>query len=99
MELFDRAGMTALRRKGDQLTAYLEWLLRRRDVEVLTPAERGSMLTVRFRRTGIVGDLQKRGAIVDLRPPDIVRITPAPLYNSFTDVQRLAVVIAELQDA
>jgi len=37
MELFDRAGMPALRRKGDRLTGYLEWLLRRRGVPVLTP--------------------------------------------------------------
>lgn len=99
MELFDRAGMAALRRKGDALTAYLEWLLRRLGAEVLTPAERGSMLTVRFpdrdARALVVG-LQKRGAIVDLRPPDIVRITPAPLYNSFADVQRLCALLGEV---
>jgi len=99
MELFDRATMTALRRKGDRLTGYLDWLLRRHGVEVLTPPERGSMLTVRFRRPGIVRDLVERGAVVDLRPPDIVRITPAPLYNSFADVQRLGALVAELQHA
>jgi kynureninase len=99
MELFDRAGMAALRRKGDGLTGYLEFLLRERNAEVLTPRDRGSMLTVRFRRPDIVGRLKERGAVVDLRPPDIVRITPAPLYNSFADVQRLATLVAELGDA
>jgi kynureninase len=99
MELFDGAGMPALRRKGDRLTAYLEFLLRRRGAEILTPQERGSMLTVRFRRPDVVADLKRRGAVVDLRPPDIVRITPAPLYNSFEDVQRLGALIAELGDA
>src|SRR4051812_28792587 len=99
MELFDRGGMPALRRKGDRLTAYLEWLLRAREVEVLTPRERGSMLTVRFRRPGMVAELRERGAAVDLRPPDIVRIAPAPLYNSFQDVQQLGALIAELQRA
>ena len=99
MELFDQAGMPALRRKGDRLTGYLEWLLRRLGIEVLTPAQRGSMLTVRFRKPGLVPELAKRGAAVDLRPPDIVRITPAPLYNSFEDVRRLAALIGELQDA
>jgi kynureninase len=89
MELFDEATMPALRRKGDRLTAYLEFVLRRRGVEILTPPERGSMLTVRFRKPGMVEELARRGAVVDLRPPDIVRITPAPLYNSFSDVQRL----------
>jgi kynureninase len=98
MELFDQAGMPALRRKGDQLTGYLEWLLRRRGIEVLTPAERGSMLTVRLRKAGLVVELANRGAAVDLRPPDIVRITPAPLYNSFEDVRRLSALVGELQD-
>src|SRR5438128_3039229 len=67
MELFDRAGMPALRQKGDRLTAYLESLLKRLSgVEILTPAERGSMLTVRFRAgaRAMVEALQQRGAIV-----------------------------------
>lgn len=97
MELFDRAGMPALRRKGDRLTGYLEWLLLRAGAEVLTPPRRGSMLTVRVRSPAIVRELAKRGAAVDLRPPDVVRITPAPLYNSFEDVQRLGALVAELQ--
>jgi len=98
MELFDRAGMPALRRKGDRLTGYLESLLRQRGVPVLTPPERGSMLTVRFPKSGLEHELAKRGAIVDLRPPDIVRITPAPLYNSFEDVHHLCARIAESRD-
>ena len=98
MELFDRAGMPALRRKGDRLTGYLEWLLRRRGVPVLTPPERGSMLTVRFPKAGVERELARRGAVVDLRPPDIVRITPAPLYNSFEDVHRFCARIAESLD-
>ena len=57
------------------------------------------MLTVRFRRDGLVPELAKRGAVVDLRPPDVVRITPAPLYNSFEDVQRLCALIGELEHA
>jgi kynureninase len=97
MELFDEAGMPALRHKGDQLSGYLQWLLERLGVEVLTPEQRGSMLTVRFANArALVATLQKRGAIVDLRPPDIVRITPAPLYNSFADVQRLCELIREI---
>ena len=91
--------MPALWRKGDRLTGYLEHLLIERGAEILTPQDRGSMLTVRFRRPGTVDELKRRGAIVDLRPPDIVRITPAPLYNGFEDVQRLCALIGELGDA
>ena len=87
MELFDRATLPALRRKGDQLTGYLEFLLRARGVEVLDSPERGSMLTLRFRKAGMVPELKRRGVEVDLRPPDIVRITPMPLYTSFEDVR------------
>src|SRR5262249_9587727 len=83
MELFDRAGMAALRRKGDRLTSYLEWLLRRSGAEILTPQERGSMLTVRFRKSGLVPELARRGAVVDLRPPAILPIAPLPLSHSF----------------
>lgn len=97
MELFDRAGMTALRARGDKLTGYLEWLLRAYGAEVLTPPERGSMLTVRFARAqSLVAALHKRGAIVDFRPPDIVRIAPAPLYNSYSDVQALVALLREV---
>src|SRR5436190_14117556 len=63
MELFDRATMPALRRKGDALTAYLEWSLR--DFEILTPRERGSMLTVRVPNARqMVQTLAEHGAIV-----------------------------------
>ena len=37
--------------------------------------------------------LAARGAAVDMRPPDIMRITPAPLYNSFEDVQKLGALL------
>src|SRR3989442_13885315 len=96
MGLIGRAGMPALRGKGDRLTAYLGLLLRQRGAAILTPPERGSMLTVRFRQPGMLAELKKRGALVDLRPPDIVRITAAPLLNSFEDVLRLLQLICEL---
>src|SRR5206468_549704 len=77
MELFDRATMPALRHKGNGLTSMLERQLKRIGLEVLTPPERGSMLTVRVPGAReLVTKLHARGAICDLRPPDIVRITP-----------------------
>jgi kynureninase len=99
MELFDKATMPALWSKAERLTAYLEWRLQQLGLEVLTPPRRGSMLTVRI--PGNAGDLvarlHARGAVCDLRPPDIVRITPAPLYNSFADVHALCALIEELR--
>jgi kynureninase len=89
MELFDKAGMKALARKRDKLTSFLEFILREQKFEILTPPRnRGAMLALRASRA-LVESLHRRGAIVDFRPPDIVRITPVPSYNSFEDVFRL----------
>ena len=103
MELFDEAGMEALRARGDRLTAYLEWLLARLPpglFTLLTPravGERGSMLTLRVHgdATRLEQRLRARGAVCDLRPPDILRVTPAPRYSSFADVHALAGLLGE----
>jgi kynureninase len=99
MELFDAAGMRELRKKSVRLTAYLDWLLRG-SCQLLTPAEpdrRGAMLTLRVGRdvARLVTRLRVRGAVCDSRPPDILRLTPAPLYTRFSDVQRLATLLRE----
>ncbi len=98
MELFDRATMTALREKGDRLTAFLESQLTAIPgglVEVVTPAspqQRGSQLSQRVkgdaRRT--CRRLEEAGFVGDFREPDILRISPAPLYCRFIDAHRFA---------
>ena len=104
MELFDEAGISELRKKGDRLTAYFEWLIRKnlaRDVEIITPAARGSMLCMKFRAQpkARFERLIAAGAIVDFREPDIIRATPAPLYNSYEDVYRLVQLMKVHSDA
>jgi kynureninase len=105
MELFDQAGMPALRAKGDRLTSYAEWLLRKHlagSVEVITPElpHRGSMLCLRFpgKPREFAQALAAHGVAVDFREPDIIRATPAPLYNSFEDVFRFVEVLKERRD-
>lgn len=105
MELFDRATITALRRKGDLLTSTFEGLLKKtlgEKVEVITPSlpERGSMLCLRFKNNPKTWahKLRKHNAFVDFREPDIIRATPAPLYNSFEDVYRLVEVLNEVTE-
>jgi len=99
MELFDAATIAALRAKSVRLTGYLEWLLRDR-CELLTPRDperRGAMLTLRVAGDAarLVQRLRARGAICDARPPDILRVAPAPLYCGFADVQRLSQLMRE----
>ena len=98
LQLFDQMGMANLRARGDQLTSYLEWLLKNNcpnTVEILTPpCARGSMLSLRANID--VQEFKKRGVWVDFREPDILRITPAPLYNTFEEIYQLVEIIREL---
>lgn len=102
LEIFNRVGMTAIRERGDRLTSYFEWLLQKKlsdRLTVVTPAlpHRGSMLCLRFHKSPreTMKALGTRGVFVDFREPDIVRATPAPLYNSFEDVYRLVEMMDE----
>jgi kynureninase len=94
--LFRRAGMPALREKSLRLTGYLEWLVRTQLADVLqvvTPVEperRGAQLSIRVlggREQGraLFDHLMAGGIIGDWREPDVIRISPVPLYNRFAD--------------
>lgn len=95
LEIFDEAGMAALRAKSRRLTAYLQFLLASRlpeSVEILTPGEagrRGCQLSLRLRRGGgreVFRRLETDGIVCDWREPDVIRVAPVPLYNRFADV-------------
>lgn len=87
--------MPALRKKSLLLTGYLEYLLKAElaeYVEIFTPDnpnERGCQLSLAFPRGNIdeiFNLLKNQGVVCDTRKPNIMRIAPTPLYNSFTDV-------------
>lgn len=99
LELFRTAGKARLERKSERLTAYLEHCLDSRlgeRCEILTPrdpARRGAMLALRLapppaapRR--FLQALRAAGVVGDWREPDVLRLAPVPLYNTFTDVFR-----------
>jgi kynureninase len=98
LEIFEEAGMRNLREKSVRLTSYLEFLLGEihdRRIEVITPAspaERGSQLSIRVRNSdkNLFDALTERGVIADWREPDVIRVAPVPLYNTFTDVFKFA---------
>lgn len=102
MDLFDRATMKALRKRGDQLTSYMAHLIQQKSngkVEIINrDVQRGSMLCLRF-KTGQtkIGELfRNKGVLVDFREPDIIRATPAPLYNSYEDVYLFSEKLLEI---
>ena len=106
LEQFDRATLPALRTKSEALTGYLEALIDAdlRDVlQVLTPREperRGCQLSIRViggreRGRDLFDFLAARGVLGDWREPDVIRISPVPLYNTFADVLRFARTVRE----
>jgi kynureninase len=106
LEQFDAAGLEALVARSRRLTAYLESLLEARAghaLEIITPraaAARGAQLSVRARGGRDAGRslherLMAAGVICDWREPDIIRLAPTPLYNSFEDCWRCAEVLGQ----
>jgi kynureninase len=98
MEIFDEATIARLREKSVTLTAYLEFLLAQQANEkfsILTPrdpAQRGAQLSLQVRSGGraVCDRLARQGILCDWREPDILRVAPVPLYNSFLDVHTFA---------
>lgn len=100
MSLFDQATMEKISQKSKKLTNYFEFLLMKNleeSVEILTPKLRGSMLCLRFKDDPKkwADHVSKNNAIIDFREPNIIRATPAPLYNSYEDVYRLVHILKE----
>ncbi|KAH0542189.1 hypothetical protein FGG08_003410 [Glutinoglossum americanum] len=98
LSLFSRATPVLLRKKSTSLTSYLHHLLTTffpppsSTLTIITPsnpAERGAQLSIRLKEgllEGVMKGLEEEGVVVDERKPDVVRVAPTALYNSFGDV-------------
>lgn len=98
LTIFDEVGMAAISEKRDELTAYLEFIINdisanseKVNFEIITPtdkAKRGSQLSILAHGQGkdLFDALTKSGVVADWREPNVIRVAPAPLYNSFEDV-------------
>ena len=106
LSIFEEAGIEKLVAKSRELTAYLASLLEPMPGEifrVITPAEadrRGAQLSLLFadadRGKTIQQQLMDEGVITDYREPGVIRVAPAPLYNSFEDVYRFCHILRQL---
>lgn len=98
LDIFAEAGFENLRKKSVELTGYLEFLMdemKNDFVRVITPRnpdERGCQLSIQVKNAdrSLHDKLTATGVISDWREPDVIRIAPTPLYNSFEDVFRFA---------
>jgi len=94
LDIFEEAGFDNLRKKAVKLTGFLEFLIDTIDderINIITPRnpeERGCQLSIQIKNVdkSIYKKLTENGVISDWREPDVIRVAPAPLYNTFEDV-------------
>ncbi len=102
LDIYEKAGMPALREKSESLTGYLEFLLKKLDnlsFEIITPTnpkQRGCQVSMLFKENGreVFDRLTENGVIADWREPTVIRVAPVPLYNTYEDVYKLYEVMA-----
>ena len=97
--IFDEAGgMEALREKSLKLTGYLQFLIDQapsKSFTVITPRaanERGCQLSILAHGPpkALFAKLETAGVKSDFREPNVIRVAPTPLYNTFHEVWRFA---------
>jgi kynureninase len=105
--LFREAGMRRLREKSVRLTGYLESLIESQlagRVAIVTPRaseERGCQLSLRLcagtaSGKAVFDELARRGVVCDWREPDVIRVAPVPLYNTFEEVWEFVSILADV---
>lgn len=105
LALFDEAGMENLRQKSNKLTGYLEYLIDdvhagKDALEMITPRDpqaRGCQISILVKKDArlLFDKLMEAGIIVDYREPNVIRVAPTPLYNSFEEVYRFYEILHE----
>ncbi|BAE81206.1 kynureninase [Chlamydia felis Fe/C-56] len=104
LEVFEEAGMERVRNKSKQMTAFLLELLELAPssyFEIITPRDpelRGSQLSVRIQQHSeeVLQKLEAQRITCDSRPPDIIRVTPTPLYNTFSEIYQFTCKLLEV---
>lgn len=106
LKIFDRAGfINPLRKKSITLTNYLEYIINEvnKDLEcevfkIITPKnskDRGAQLSIIAQSNGkqIFDGLVARNVLGDWREPNVIRLSPIPLYNSFEDIYQTGLAL------
>jgi kynureninase len=108
LDVFDEAGIDQLHKKRKLLSGYLHYVLNdinsgqsEKLIEIITPAnedERGCQVSMLMKKNGkeIFNELTKQGVLSDWREPNVIRVAPVPLYNSFEDVYRFGEILKSI---
>ena len=89
LNIYSKAGMNSIRGKGKNISSYMEFLIHQMipSVHIITPEDRGCQLSLVIHKGKKVHDcLLGKGVVCDWRNPDVIRVAPHPLYNSFVEV-------------
>lgn len=105
LEIFEAAGMQSLRQKSEQLTDFLTFVIEASgvDFEIITPKnkpERGCQLSLLVQKEGkkLFDHLVANGVLGDWREPNVIRLAPVPLYNTFEEVWRVGQAFLTFND-
>lgn len=104
LDIMDHTSMKELHRKSRDMTAYLEFLLQdlgHLSFSIITPKDpekRGAQLSLLFHKDGkkVFDALTNAGVIADWREPDVIRVAPVPLYNTFMEVFQFYKILKDL---
>jgi kynureninase len=108
LDIFKDAGMEKLHTKRKTLTAFLHFVLndinakqQKKIINIITPEkedERGCQVSILMEAKGkdVFNALTKQGVVADWREPNVIRVAPVPLYNSFEDVWRFGSIIQSI---
>ena len=101
LSIFDEVGMDKLTEKSKNLTEYLLFLLdsiETERIQIITPKKRGCQLSIRVKNGNklLFDKITEKGIIADWREPDVIRVAPVPLYNSFTDVFKFYSILKQV---
>ena len=108
LDIFEQAGMQRLYAKSRMLSEYLLFIIDyfnssagEKIIEIITPRnekERGCQVSMLMLKKGkeIFNELAKQGVIADWREPNVIRVAPVPLYNSFEEIYKFAEIISNI---
>lgn len=106
LDVFEEAGFENILNKSKSLTGYLEYLLKDLkddNINIITPEnpnERGCQLSIQFLDSdkSLFHQLTEAGVVADWREPQVIRIAPAPLYNSYEDVFNFVQLLKQIRN-
>lgn len=101
LSIFDDAGWQLLLEKQKRMQQCLaEWVeaLGGNHFRCITPASRGCQLSLLFPEKGkaVYEQLFAKGFMVDWREPNVIRLAPVPLYNTFTEIWQFSEALKEI---